>query len=69
VRRGSLAAGAAAVAAGAVVVARAPWTRRGGGELVEIRYDDGSAVTLDVPSPARDKLLAPSRQAVAALRE
>jgi hypothetical protein len=64
-RRGRVAAGVAAAAAGAVVVAR---TKRGARELVEIRYDDGSAVTLDAASPARERLLAPAREAIEALR-
>jgi hypothetical protein len=48
-----------------VVVARA---RRRAGELVEIRYDDGAAVTLDERSAVQEALLAPARAAIAAVR-
>jgi hypothetical protein len=66
-RPGRLAAGVAATAtaAGAVVVAR---SRRGPAERVEIRYDDGAAVSLDRPSAERDALLAHAREALAAVR-
>jgi hypothetical protein len=64
-RRGRFAAGVAAAAAGAVVVAR---TRRGAPERVEIRYDDGATVELDRPSAVREALLAAAREAVEAVR-
>jgi hypothetical protein len=64
-RPGRLAAGVAATAAGAVVVAR---TRRSAAERVEVRFDDGAAVSLDRPSPERDALLVHAREALAAVR-
>jgi hypothetical protein len=65
VRLGRVAAGLAAAVAGTAAVAR---KRRRAGELVEIRYDDGAAVKLDEHSSAREALLAPAREAIAAVR-
>ena len=64
-RRGGVTAGAAFVAAGAVAYAR---RRREGLERVELVYDDGSEVTLDRPSPVRDRFLQVAGDAVRAVR-
>ena len=57
-------AGVAVAAAGAVAVAH----RRRGGELVEIAWEDGGAVTLHDRSPDRERMLEVARGALDAVR-